>query len=137
MSQTRNCVPVPGRYLIHGHCGQHLQPDCRERGLYPLDSFAQQLVGLSTTQPVDEKRRWRLSFISFYPVIHQWLRTRTIRWHSTLPTYHVAYVSPVPGMWSHRDTLSVRLVQRSKRAIDGGARRQNVNGRVFCRWVLR
>ena len=27
-------------------------------------------------------------------------------------------------MWSHRDTLSARLVQRSKRAIDGGTRRQ-------------
>ena len=57
VSQRRNCVPVPGRYLIHGHCGQHLQPDFRARRLYPLDSFAEQLVGLSTTQPVDEKRR--------------------------------------------------------------------------------
>ena len=36
------------------------------------DSFAEQLVGLSTTQHVDEKRRWRLSFISFYRVIHRW-----------------------------------------------------------------
>ena len=79
MSQRRNCVPVPGRYLIHGNSGQHLQPDCRARRLYPLDSFAEQLVGLSTTQPVDEKRRWRLSCISFYRVIHRWLRTRTIR----------------------------------------------------------
>ena len=77
-------------YLIHGNSGQHLQPDCRARRLYPLDSFAEQLVGLSVTQPVDEKRRWRLSFISFYPVMHRWLRTRTIRWHSTLPTCHVA-----------------------------------------------
>ena len=55
-----------------------------------LESFAEQLVGLSVTHPVDEKRRWRLSFISFYPVMHRWLLTRTIRWHSTLPTYHVA-----------------------------------------------
>ena len=78
MSQRRNCVPVPGRYLIHGNSGQHLQPDCRARQLYPFDSFAEQHVGLSTTQPVDEKRIWRLSFISFYRVIHRWLRTRTI-----------------------------------------------------------
>ena len=48
------------------------------------------LGGLSVTQSITEKRRWRLSFTSFYPVIHRWLRTRTIRWHSTLPTYHVA-----------------------------------------------
>ena len=79
MSQRRNCVPVPGRYLIHRNSGQNLQPDCLARRLYPLDSFAEQLVGLSTTQPVDKKRRWRLSFISFYRVIHRWLRTRTIR----------------------------------------------------------
>ena len=71
--------------------------DCRARCLYPFDSFAEQLVGLSSTQPVDEKKSWRLSFISFYRVIHRWLCTRTIRWHSTLPTYHVAYVSPVLG----------------------------------------
>ena len=55
-----------------------------------LDCFTEQLVGLSVTQSITEKRRWRLSFTSFYPVIHRWLRTRTIRWHSTLPTYHVA-----------------------------------------------
>ena len=41
-------VFVPGRYLIHCNSGQHLQADCRARRLYPLDSFAEQLVGLST-----------------------------------------------------------------------------------------
>ena len=57
---------------------------------YPLDCFTEHLVGLSVTQSNTEKRRWRVSFTSFYPVIHRWLRTRTIRWQSTLPTYHVA-----------------------------------------------
>ena len=90
VSQGRNRVLLPGHYLVHGHCGQHLQPDCRTRRFYNLDCFTEQLVGLSVTQSITEKRRWRLSVTSFYPVIHRWLRTRTIRWHSTLPTYHVA-----------------------------------------------
>ena len=42
--------------------------------------------GISTTVFLS----WLLSFTSFYPAVHRWLRTRTIRWHSTLPTYHVA-----------------------------------------------
>ena len=90
VSQGRNRVLLSSHYLVHGHCGQHIQPDCRTRRLYPLDCFTEQLVGLPVTQSITEKRRWRLSFTSFYPVIHRWLRTRTIRWHSTLPTYHVA-----------------------------------------------
>ena len=24
-------VLLSGRYFVHGHCGQHLQPDCRTR----------------------------------------------------------------------------------------------------------
>ena len=88
----RNRVLLPGHYLVHGHCGQHLQPDCRTRRFYTLDCFTEMLVGLSVTQSITEKRRWRLSFTSFYPVMHRWLR-----WHSTLPTYHVAYVSLVIG----------------------------------------
>ena len=40
--------------------------------------WTEQLVGLSVTQSITEKSRWRLSFTSFYPVIHRWLRTRTI-----------------------------------------------------------
>ena len=39
-------------------------------------------------------------------------------------------------MWPHRDTLSARLVQRSKCQIDGGTRRQHGNGRVLRRWLL-
>ena len=39
-------------------------------------------------------------------------------------------------MWPHRDTLSTRLVQRSKRQIDGGTRRQRGNGRVLRRRLL-
>ena len=62
--------PIGGHYLIHSHCGQHLQPDCWARRLYTLDCFTEQLVGLSVTQPITEKRRWRLSFTSFYPVMH-------------------------------------------------------------------
>ena len=89
VAQGRNLVILPGHHLVHGHCGQHLQPDCRTRRLYPLDCFTEQLIGLSFTQSIAEKRRWCLSFTSFYPVIHRWLRTRTIRWHSKLPTYHV------------------------------------------------
>ena len=60
MSQGRNRVLLPGHYLVHGHCGQHLQPDCRTRRLYPLDCFTEQLVGLSVTQSITEKRRLRL-----------------------------------------------------------------------------
>ena len=48
-----------------------IQPDCRTRRLYPLDCFTEQLVGLPVTQSITEKRRWRLSFTSFYPVIHR------------------------------------------------------------------
>ena len=36
------------------------------RRLYPLDCFTEQLVGLPVTQSITEKRRWRLSFTSFY-----------------------------------------------------------------------
>ena len=36
-----------------------------------LDCFTEQLVGLPVTQSITEKRRWRLSFTSFYPVIHR------------------------------------------------------------------
>ena len=97
MSQGRNRVLLQGHYLVHGHCGQHIQPDCRTRRLYPLDCFTEQLVGLPVTQSITEKRRWRLSFTSFYPVIQRWLRTRTIRWHSTLPSYHVAI--NISGVW--------------------------------------
>ncbi len=43
-------VLLPGHYLDHGHCGQHLQPDCRTRRLYPLDCFTEQLVGLPVNQ---------------------------------------------------------------------------------------
>ena len=135
MSQRRNCVPVPGRYHIHGNNGQHLQPDCRARRLHPLDSFAEQLVGLSVTQPVDEKRRWRLRFISFYPVMHRWLPEQYVGTVHYQPTTSHKSLRCL-GMWSHRDTLSARLVQRSKRAIYGGTCRQNGKGRVFCRWVL-
>ena len=39
-------------------------------------------------------------------------------------------------MWPHRDTLSARLVQRSKCQIDGGTRRQRGNGRVLRRRLL-
>ena len=79
--------------VIHGHCGQHLQSDSRAWRFYPLDCFTEQLVGLSVTQSITEKRRWRLSFTSFYPVMYRWLLTRIIRWHSTSPTYYVALVS--------------------------------------------
>ena len=48
-----------------------IQPDCRTRRLYPLDCFTEQLDGLPDTQSITEKRRWRLSFTSFYPVIHR------------------------------------------------------------------
>ena len=48
-----------------------IQPDCRTRRLYPLDCFTEQLVGLPVTQSITEKRRWRLSFTSFYPVSHR------------------------------------------------------------------
>ena len=41
------------------------------------------------------------------------------------------------GVWPHRDTLSARLVQCSKRQIDGGTRQQNGNGRVLRRRILR
>ena len=82
MSQGRNRVLLPGHYIVHGHCGQHLQPDFRTRRLYPLYCFTERLVGLSVTQSITEKRRWHLSFTSFYPVIHGWLRTRTVRWNS-------------------------------------------------------
>ena len=41
------------------------------------------------------------------------------------------------GMRPHRDTLPSRLVQCSKRQIDGGTRRQNGNGRVLRRRILR
>ena len=54
---------LPGHYLVHGHCGQHLQPDCRTRRLYPVDYFTEQLVGLYVTESITEKRRWRLSFL--------------------------------------------------------------------------
>ena len=67
MSQGRNRVLLSGHYLIHGHCGQHLQPDCWTQRFNPLDCFTEQLVGLSVTQSITEKRRWRLSFTSFYP----------------------------------------------------------------------
>ena len=83
MSQGRNRVLLPGHYLVHGHYGQHLQPDCRTRRFYTLDCLTEQLVGLSVTQSITEKRRWRLSFTSFYPVIYRWLRTRTIPWRIT------------------------------------------------------
>ena len=33
------------------------------------------LLSIYVTQPITEKRRWRLSFTSFYPVMHQWLLT--------------------------------------------------------------
>ena len=69
--QGRNRVLLSSHYLVHGHCGQHIQPDCRTRRLYPLDCFTEQLVGLPVTQSITEKRRWRLSFTSFYPVIHR------------------------------------------------------------------
>ena len=36
-----------------------------------MRSFTEQLVGLPVTQSITEKRRWRLSFTSFYPVIHR------------------------------------------------------------------
>ena len=39
-------------------------------------------------------------------------------------------------MWPQRDTLSARLVQRSKCQIDGGTRRQRGNGRVLRRRLL-
>ena len=71
VSQGRNRVLLSSHYLVHGHCGQHIQPDCRTRRLYPLDCFTEQLVGLPVTQSITEKRRWRLSFTSFYPVIHR------------------------------------------------------------------
>ena len=61
VSQGRNRVLLPGHYLVHGHCGQHLQPDCRTRRFYTLDCFTEQLVGLSVTQSITEKRKWRLS----------------------------------------------------------------------------
>ena len=35
------------------------------------DCFTEQLVGLPVTQSITEKRRWRPSFTSFYPVIHR------------------------------------------------------------------
>ena len=90
VSQGRNRVLLSGHYLIHGHCGQHLQPDCWTQRFNPLDCFTEQLVGLSVTQSITEKRRWRLSFTSFYPVMRRWALTRTIRWRSTLPIYHGA-----------------------------------------------
>ena len=93
-----------------------LQPGCRTRRLYPLDCFTEQLVRLSVTQHITETRRWRLSFTSFYPLIHRWSRTRTIRWHSTLYQPATSHKSLWwLGMRPRRDTLSARLVQRSKR----------------------
>ena len=137
MSQGRNCVLLSGHYLIHGHCGQHLQPDCWARRLYTLDCFTEQLVGLSVNQPITYMRRWRLSFTSFYPVMHRWRHTpeqyvSTVLYKPTTSHKSLRFL----GMWSHRDTLSARLVQRSKRAIDGGTRRQRGNGRALRRWLI-
>ena len=64
MSKGRNRDFLPDHYFVHGHCGQHLQPDSRTRRLYPFDCFIERLVGLSVTQPITEKRRWCLSFAS-------------------------------------------------------------------------
>ena len=36
----KNRVPVSGHHLVHGHRGQHLQPNCRARRLDALDRFA-------------------------------------------------------------------------------------------------
>ena len=40
VSQGRNRVSVSGDHLVHGHRGQHLQPDRRARRLDALDGFA-------------------------------------------------------------------------------------------------
>ena len=88
--QGRDCFYVPGDRLVHGHRGQHMQSNHWTRRRYTLDSLTEQFVGLSVTQPIVEKRRWRLIFISFYPVTRRCIRTRTIRWRNTLPIYHVA-----------------------------------------------
>ena len=38
--QGGNRVSVSGDHLVHGHRGQHLQPDRRARRLDAVDSFA-------------------------------------------------------------------------------------------------